>query len=114
VPNLTTGLLDNTAVAGVRPSSTLSIEITNNDTSIVEIQIEGFYQSGTTKVKYVEEHFILVAGTVALKNYFVPFDAFEFKFFVSSQAVGISTWGKDASGNLTSAHRVVAKEVIIF
>ena len=109
MPNLTTGLFDNTSVAGVRPSSTLSVNISNDDTSTVAIQIEGFFQSGTTKVKHVEEFFTLTAGTVALKNYFVPFNAFEFVFFVSSQAVEVSVWNKDASGNLTSAHLAVAE-----
>jgi len=110
MPFLTTGLFDNTAVAGVRPSSTLSVNIVNDDTSTVAIQIEGFFQSGTTKVKYVEEFFTLTAGTVALKNYFVQFDAFEFQFFVSSEVVQVTAWGKDAAGNLTDAHRVVAEE----
>lgn len=110
MPYLTTGLFDNTAVAGVRPSSTLTVNISNEDTSTVAIQIEGFFQSGTTKVKYVEEFFTLAAGAVTLKNYFVQFDAFEFQFFVSSEAVGVSAWGKDATGSLTDAHRVVAEE----
>lgn len=110
MPFLTTGLFENTAVTGVRPSSTLTVRIANDDTSTVAIQIEGYYQSGATKVKYVEEFFTLAAGTVASKDYFVQFDAFEFQFFVSSEAVEVSAWGKNATGNLTSAHRVVAKE----
>lgn len=114
MPYLTTGLLDNTAVAGIRPSSTLSVNISNNDTSTVAIQVEGFFHSETTKVKYVEEFFTLAAGTEALKNYYVQFDAFEFQCFVSSEAVEVSAWGKDATGNLTSAHRVVTEEVINF
>lgn len=109
MPYLTTGLLDNTTVEGVRRSSTLSVNISNDDTSTVAIQVEGFFQSGTTKVKYVEEFFALTAGTVVLKNYFVPFDALEFVFFVSSQAVEISVWSKDATGNLNSAHLIVAE-----
>ena len=108
---LTTGLFDNVAVAGIRPSSTLSIRIANDDTTSVTIQIEGFYQSGATKVKYVEEFFTLTTGSVAQRSYYAQFDAFEFQFTVSSQAVNVSAWGKDASGNLTSAHRVVADEV---
>jgi len=109
MPYLTTGLVSNASVEGVRQSSTLSVNISNDDTSTVAIQIEGFFQSGTTKVKYVEEFFTLTAGTVALKNYFVPFNAFEFQFFVSSQDVEVSVWSKDANGNLTSAHLVVAE-----
>lgn len=114
MPNLTTGLFENTAVAGVRPSSTLTVRIANDDASTVAIQIEGYFLSGTTKVKYVEEFFTLVAGAVVLKNYFVQFDAFEFQFFVSSEAVEVSAWGKDAAGNLTAAHRVVAREFNYF
>ena len=109
MPYLTTGLLDNTSVEGVRQSSTLSVNISNDDTSTVAIQIEGFFQSGTTKVKYVEEFFTLAAGTVAQRNYYTPFDAVEFQFFVSSQAVNVFVWGKDEAGKLTSAYRVVAQ-----
>ncbi|MDR3601835.1 MAG: hypothetical protein P4L49_15345 [Desulfosporosinus sp.] len=111
MPNLTTGLFENTPVAGVRPSSTLSINISNDDTAIVDVQIEGFFQSGTTKVKYVEEVVALTAGSVVQRNYYAQFDAFEFQFAVSSEAVEVTAWGKDANGNLTTAHRVVAQEV---
>lgn len=109
MPYLTTGLLDNASVEGVRQSSMFLINISNEDTSTVAIQIEGFFQSGTTKVKYVEEFFTLTAGTLVLKNYIVPFNAFEFVFFISSQTVKISVWSKDATGNLTSAQLVVAE-----
>ncbi|ODA39701.1 hypothetical protein [Desulfosporosinus sp. BG] len=111
MPLLTTGLLENTAVEGVRPSTTLSVQISNDDTISASVQIEGFFQSGTTKVLYVQELFVLAAGAVAQRNYFVGFNAFEFQFTVSSQAVKVSAWGKDAAGNLTTAHRVVAEEV---
>lgn len=108
---LTTGMIDNTAVSGVRPSSTLSVLITNNDTVSATIHIEGFFQSGTTKVKYVEELFNLAPGNVAQRSYYAQFDAFEFKFIVSSEAINVSIWGKDSAGNLTTAQRVVSQEV---
>ena len=111
MPYLTTGLLDNTIVAIDRPSSTLLVEISNEDTSTVAIQIEGFLQNGAKKVKYVDEFFTLAAGTVTQRNYYTPFDVFEFQFFVSSQAANLSVWGKDVAGNLTSAYRVVTEEV---
>ncbi|MDR3539783.1 MAG: hypothetical protein P4L69_02270 [Desulfosporosinus sp.] len=111
MPLLTTGLFENTAVLGVRPSSTLTVKITNDDETSVSIQIEGFFQSGITKTMYVQEVFILAAGAVAQRIYFAQFDAFEFQFDVSSPAVKISAWGKDTAGNLTTAHRVVAEEV---
>ena len=107
MPYLTTGLLNNTIVAGDRPSSTILAEISNKDLSTVAIQIEGFLQNGTTKVKYVDEFFTLATGAVTQRNYYTPFDAFEFQFFVSSQAVNLSVWGKDVAGKLTSACEVV-------
>ena len=111
MPNLTTGLFENTPVAGVRPSSTLTVNISNDDTTTVTVQIQGFFQSGTTKVLYVHELFNLTAGSVAQRNYFAQFDGFEFQFIVSSDAVEVTGWGKDAAGNLTTAHRAVAQEV---
>lgn len=114
MPNYTTGLFDNTPVAGVRPSSTLSVNISNDDTTSVDVLIEGFFQSETTKVMYVQEAFALAAGSVAQRTYFAQFDAFEFQFTVSSEAVEITAWGKDAAGNLTTAHRAVAQEVSPF
>jgi len=108
---LTTGLFENAAVSGIRPSSTLSVLISNNDTISVTVQIEGFFQSGTTKVMYVQELFTLTAGNVAQRSYYANFEAFEFQFTVSSEAVNVSAWGKDPAGNLTTAQRVVAQEL---
>lgn len=102
MPYFTTGLLDNVTVEGVKQSSALSVNISNDDTSTVAIQIEGFFQSETTKMKYIDEFFTLTARTVVLKNYFIPFNSFEFIFFVSSPAVEISVCSKDDCGNLNS------------
>lgn len=110
MPYLTTGLLDNPSVEGSMPSTKLSVKISNDDTSTVAVQVEGFFQNRTTKVKYVEEFFTLAAGTVALKNYMVPFKAYEFEFFVSSQAVDFSVWSKDVTGNLTETPLLVTKQ----
>ncbi|EGW41726.1 hypothetical protein [Desulfosporosinus sp. OT] len=111
MPYLTTGLLDNRMVAGDRPSSTLLVEISNEDISTVAIQIEGFLQNGTMKVKYIDEFFTLTAGTVSRKNYYTPFDAFEYQFFISSQAVNVLVWGKDQTGKCTSVYQVKTVEV---
>lgn len=108
---LTTGLIDNAAVSGVRPSASLSLLISNNDTISVTVQIEGFFQSGTTKVMYVQEVFNLAPGNVAQRSYYADFDAYEFQFTVSSEAVDISVWGKDSAGNLIAAQRLVAEEL---
>lgn len=108
---LTTGLIDNAAVSGVRPSASLSVLITNNDSISATVKIEGFFQSGTTKVMYVQEEFSLAPGNVAQRSYFADFDAFEFQFTISSDAVDISAWGKDSAGNLIAAQRVVTQEL---
>lgn len=112
MPYLTTGLIENTSVATTKPCSRLLVEISNDDTSNVAIQIEGYLQSGNLKVKYVDDFFTLAPGTVAQRNYYCLFEAFEFQFFVSSQAVHVSATGKDVAGNLTSAYRLGVEEGI--
>ena len=108
---LTTGLIRNTEVSGVRPSSTLSLRITNNDLASASIQIRGFYLTGTTKTEYVLDVLTLASGDVANSIYYAKFDAFEFRFITSSEAVEISAWGEDAAGNLTVVHRVLPAEL---
>ena len=108
---LTTGLMDNLKVAGVRPTSSIMVRLTNDDKIDVDVQIKGYYLAGTTKTQYVMEHFGLAPGGVANRNYNAQFDAFEFQFINSSDLVEISVWGKNAAGNLTIAHRMVAAEL---
>ncbi|MDI6813489.1 MAG: hypothetical protein QMC95_15400 [Desulfitobacteriaceae bacterium] len=110
VLELTTGLIENPAVAGLRSTSTLAVRITNDDTATVAIQINGFYLDGTTKVQYVTEFFTLNTGSVASRNYYAQFEGFEFQFSASSLAVQVSAWGKDSTGRLNAAHRIVARE----
>ncbi|GBF32465.1 hypothetical protein DCCM_0661 [Desulfocucumis palustris] len=49
-----------------------------------------------------------------VRTYFAEFDEFEFQFITNPDTVIISAWGKDAAGNLTEAHRIVAKEISSF
>ncbi|MDO0823520.1 hypothetical protein [Desulfosporosinus nitroreducens] len=109
--SFTTGLIENTPVNEVRPTITLTVKITNDDTIAATVQIMGFYVTGTTKTLYVLELFIVAPGEVASRIYDTPFDEFEFQFITSSDAVEISAWGKDGAGNLNTAHRIVAREV---
>lgn len=111
---LTTGLIENTAVSGVRPSTNVVVRISNDDTTNVTVLIAGFFVSGTTKTQYVQELVGISAGSVLSRNYFAQFDAFEFQFDPSSDAVEISVWGKDAQGNLTTAQRAVPEELNSF
>jgi YVTN family beta-propeller protein len=104
---LTTGLIRNTEVSSLRPSSTLSLKITNPDPVSASVRINGFYGSGSSKTEYVLDLLTLAAGEAADYNYFAQFDAFEFRFVTSSDAVSISAWGKNAAGELTTVHPLV-------
>jgi len=109
--SLTTGLIENTPVAGVRPTTTFTVKITNDDTIAATVQIEGFYVTGVTKTLYVLELFNLVPGEVTERTYYAQFDEFEFQFVNSSDAVEISAWGKNAAGALVAAYRVLPAEL---
>lgn len=112
---LTTGIIENAPdSSGIRPSTSLVVRITNDDTNTGTVQISGFYLSGTVKTEYVSELLTMVPDSVVVRNYFAQFNAFEFQFAVSSRAIEISAWGKDAAGNLTAAHRVVPEELSKF
>ena len=112
VPRFSTGLIENTPVAGVRPTTTLTVKITNDDPiATASILIKGFYVTGTTKILYVLEVLTLAPGEVVRRIYYAQFDEFEFQFMTSSNAVEISAWGKNAAGNLVAAHRVLPAEL---
>lgn len=108
---LTTGLIENTAVSGVRPTTNLVVKISNDDIVTVTVLIKGFFVSGTTKTEYAEDLLSISPGDVVSKNYYAQFDAFEFQFTTSTNATEISVWGKNAAGNLTTAHRAVPAEL---
>lgn len=110
---LTTGLIENPAVSGIRPTTNLVVRISNDDTIANTVLIKGYFVSGSAKTQYAEELINLAAGNTASKNYFAQFDAFEFQFTTSSDAVEISVWGKNAQGNLTTAHRAVPAEISV-
>ncbi|CAA7600341.1 Hypothetical protein DEACI_0994 [Acididesulfobacillus acetoxydans] len=110
---LTTGMIDNSAVAGVRPTSTLVVRIANDGTATSAVQVNGYYQSGGGKVQYVAELLTLGTGSVVRRDYHAQFDGFEFQFLLSSPTMEPSVWGKDAQGNLVTAHRLVTKEIAV-
>lgn len=107
---LTTGVIENTPVSGVRPTTQLAVRITNDDTVQTTVEILGFFVSGTTKTQYVDEILSIAPGGVVTRNYYAQFDGFEFQFNTSSNSVEISAWGKNAAGDLTAAHRAVPEE----
>ncbi len=108
---LTTGLIENTPVAGVRPTTTFTVKITNDDTIAATVFIEGFYVTGISKTLYIQELFALAPRGVLARVYFANLDEFEFQFITSSDAVEITGWGKNAAGELVAAHRVLPAEL---
>ncbi|SHI79418.1 hypothetical protein SAMN02746098_04662, partial [Desulfosporosinus lacus DSM 15449] len=108
---LTTGLIENTPVSGVRPTTTFTVKVSNDDTSAADIEILGFFVSENTKILYIQELFNLAAGAAITRIYFAQLDEFEFQFITSSDAVEISGWGKNAAGDLVAAHRVLPAEL---
>ncbi|SHJ21451.1 hypothetical protein SAMN02746098_05351, partial [Desulfosporosinus lacus DSM 15449] len=108
---LTTGLIENAPVTGVRPTSMFTVKITNDATTTANIDILGFFVTGTIKTMYVSEAFVLAEGEVATRDYYAQLNAFEFQFIVSTDDVKVSAWGKDSAGNLVAAHRVLSAEL---
>ncbi|HBW34991.1 hypothetical protein [Desulfosporosinus sp. BICA1-9] len=108
---VTTGILENTAIAGVRPTSTADLRITNDGLINDMVQIIGFYIEGTTKVQYVSEIITIEPGGALYRSYYANFDAFEFQFMTVNNSIQISVWGKDANNNLNPAHRVLPSEL---
>jgi len=116
MPLLTTGVIENKApsggpFAGIRPTQTFTIKVANHDTVLATIEIQAFHVIGTTLTLYGMNLFSLPPGEVAELIFFSDFDEFGFEFITSSGSVKISTWGKDAVGNHTTAHRLVAEEM---
>jgi len=107
----TTGLIDNPAVAGIRPSTTIDVLLTNDSVVANDVQINGFFVTGTTKTPYVLELLTLAPGVVVTRNYFTQFDIFEFEFTIAVPDMEISVWGKDAAGNINAEHRLVPTEL---
>lgn len=110
---VSTGPLENNAVLGVRPTQLVTVKmVCRNTVNDVTVTIQG-YVLGTTRTLYVNEMINIGPDEVVTRNYFADLDAFEFVFTTGSgdvEAVGISVWGKQSSGQLVGAHRVVEHE----
>ena len=110
---LSTGPIENRPVGGVRPTQQGTVKIDNNDSvNSSTVLIQGYYLNGTRSL-YVLELFTVAPNQVVTKNYFVNFDSFEFVFTTSgtaAESTEISVWGKNASGQLVTAHRLVSDE----
>ncbi|MDR6723318.1 hypothetical protein J2W91_001770 [Paenibacillus amylolyticus] len=113
---LSTGPIENSLISGVRPTQQVTIRLVNRATAdSVTVYLQGYVIS-TTRTLYVHEAISIAPNEVVSKNYFADLDAFEFVFETSAEGVGevgISVWGKQASGQLVDAHRIVVHENIV-
>lgn len=110
---LSTGPIENSPVSGIRPTQQVTIRLVNRATvDSVTVFLQGYVIS-TTRTLYVHELISIAPNEVVSKNYFADLDAFEFVFETSAEGVeevGISVWGKQSSGQLVDAHRIVVHE----
>ncbi len=67
---LTTGLVDNPSVAGIRPSAALDVLLINDTLLPAAVRITGYYVSGGIKTPYVLELLALAPDAVSIRNYF--------------------------------------------
>lgn len=108
---VTTGILENSAVAGVRPTSTVNLRITNDGLINDSVQIIGFYFDGDAKVQYVSEIVVLAPGSALSRSHYANFDAFEYQFMTVNNSIQISVWGKNTNNDLNPAHRLLPSEL---
>ena len=76
--------------------------------------IEGYSLNGN-RTLYVLEVVSLTPNEVATRNYFANLAAFQFVFTtngLAAESTEISVWGKNASGQLETAHRLVLNELL--
>ncbi|WP_241680094.1 hypothetical protein [Metabacillus mangrovi] len=111
---LSTGPIENSPAGGSRPTQTVTVKIDNSSgTDSSTILIQG-YQLNGTRTLYVSELLAIAPNQVITKNYFADVNAFEFVFTTgdaAASATEISVWGKNASGQLVAAHRLVFDEL---
>jgi len=110
---LSTGPIENNPVSGVRPTQQVTIRLVSRAAvDSLTVSVQGYVLS-TTRTLYVSEVISIAPNEVVTRNYFADLDAYEFVFETSIDGVedvGVSVWGKQASGQLVEAHRVVAHE----
>ncbi|MNK47885.1 hypothetical protein D3C87_667060 [compost metagenome] len=110
-----TGPIENNPVNGVRITQQLTIKIENRDSlNGGTVRIQGYVLDGTMTL-YVLELFSINPSQVITKNYFADLDAFKFELTTGGTAadqIEISVWGKSASGEINSTHRLVSEELL--
>jgi YVTN family beta-propeller protein len=112
---LSTGPIENRPAGGIRPTQQVTVKMTNSDSANSStVLVQGYHLNGT-RTLYVLEVVSLTPNEVATRNYFANFDAFQFVFTTSglaAESTEISVLGKNASGQLVTAHRLVSDELL--
>ncbi|MFK4301734.1 MULTISPECIES: hypothetical protein [unclassified Paenibacillus] len=110
---LSTGPIENSPVSGARPIQQVTVKIINQDlVNSSTILIQGYFLN-SLRTLYVLEEVVLAPNAVTTKNYVANFDAYEFVFTTSGPAeesTDISVWGRNGSGEIIDAQRIVADE----
>lgn len=110
---LSTGPIENSPVSGIRPIQQVTVKIINRDlvnSSIILIQ--GYFLNGLRTLNALEQ-IALAPNAVITRNYTANFNAYEFVFTTSGlaeESTDISVWGKNGSGTIIGAQRIVADE----
>lgn len=114
---LSTGPIENniSTSTGTRPSQSVTVKIDGRiTTEAFDVLISGYNLTGF-RTLYVEEQISVAPFQVITKDYYADLDAFEFVF--STTGIGmseaqLSVWGKNAAGQLVTAHRLVSQELL--
>lgn len=110
---LFTGPIENSPVLGTRPTQLVTVKITNRDAvNNSSVLIQGYVLTGV-RTLYVSQAINVLANEVVTLNYFANLDAYEFVFTtggLAEELTEISVWGKQSTGQLVDAHRLVAQE----
>lgn len=110
-----TGPIENTPVGGVRDTQQVTIKIENRDSANQgTVQIRGYVLDGTVTL-YVLDFVSISPNEVVTRSYYADLDAIKFECTTGGSAVdqiGVSVWGKNAAGQLASAHRLVQEELL--
>jgi hypothetical protein len=111
---LSSGPIENIAISGIRSTQQITVIIDNRDTdNSATLLIKGYILNGV-RTLYVQELISVTPNQVVTKNYFANFDCFEIVITTASAAASqteISIWGKNAAGQLVTAHRLVSSEL---
>ncbi|PYY27887.1 hypothetical protein [Paenibacillus illinoisensis] len=106
------GRLKTIPFPGLDPHNKVTIRLVSRAADSLTVSVQGYVLS-TTRTLYVSEVISIAPNEAVTRNYFADLAAYEFVFETSTEGaeqVGISVWGKQASGQLVDAHRVVDHE----